>query len=113
MLCIGQNKAWARCHESPLSQKDTNHFELLFLNIYRYETIVTNLDQMCTGRGSFSSPLQSSNGKTSLVSPRTQRHQVEVWYLFTYVGKGQHSWLSVLEKHLLLHSHSQILSLET
>lgn len=80
MLCIGQNKAWAGRHESPLSQKDTNHFELLFLNIYiyRYETIVTNLDQMCTGHGSFSSSLQSSNGKISLVSPRTQRHQVEV-----------------------------------
>lgn len=34
MLCIGQNKAWAGRHESPLSQKYTNHFELLFLNIY-------------------------------------------------------------------------------
>lgn len=34
MLCKGQNKAWAGRHESPLSQKDTNHLELLFLNIY-------------------------------------------------------------------------------
>lgn len=38
-----------------VSPKATSYFdfELFFLNVYRYETVVTNLEQLCSGDGYF------------------------------------------------------------
>lgn len=39
--------------DSPVPPKAASYFELFFLNVYRYETVVTNLEQMCSGNGYF------------------------------------------------------------
>lgn len=75
-----ESKAGPGPVDSPLPPKAASYsdFELFFLNIYRYETVATNLEQMCSGNGYFrknnlllKSPARGSDSKTHWVSRRS------------------------------------------
>lgn len=50
-----ESKAGPGPVDSPVPPKAASYFdfELFFLNVYRYETVATNLEQMCSGNGYF------------------------------------------------------------